>query len=201
MHRTNETLYEIYDKLTFQMHPELADNASAISLEVVRDEPHRSKGGRPTTLTKRLFLKICHLIERGSAVTHACEVCCVSYAHWRLRISRSPRLEQRYKKAEATRFELRRERALAAINKAGETSWMAFAWYLERTEPNSFSLRNKIEREVTAIPEMQIPVRVCMLPPEEFERLKENPVIKPLDENRMERLVAGIKVVYVRLTK
>jgi hypothetical protein len=53
-----------------------SDDVKSVSLEVVRDEP-RKKLGRPTTLTVRLFIKICHLVEQGMAISRACEAWCL----------------------------------------------------------------------------------------------------------------------------
>jgi hypothetical protein len=68
-----------------------------LTLEVVRDESIRRNPWRPTTLTIRRFLKICHAIEGGSAITHACESQLISYSRFRFRVSRSVRLQERLK--------------------------------------------------------------------------------------------------------
>ena len=109
---------------------------------MVTDEPTRRKPWRPITLTIRKFLRVCRLVEKGWAVTRACEAECVSYAHFRFRVSRSSRLQERLKEAETTRFHLRHEEALASVMAAGERSWMAHAWWLERCLPHLYALRN-----------------------------------------------------------
>jgi hypothetical protein len=84
---------------------------------------------------------ICHLVEEGFAITRACEVECITYARFRQRVQRSERLQARLKKAEETRFNRRHEDALEAITVAGEKSWMAYAWLLERSLPHLYALR------------------------------------------------------------
>lgn len=42
------------------------------------------------------------------------------------------------------------ERQLASIEVAGEDSWQARAWLLERTEPDDFGRRDRIEADVRA---------------------------------------------------
>jgi hypothetical protein len=184
------------------MNPEpVHHSANELELTVVREPTKPIKTGRPLRLTKRKFVAICHHIESGLAVTTSCELESVTYQIFRFRISHSARLEQRFKQAETVRSALRRERALAAINKAGESSWMAFAWYLERTEPNSFSLRNKIERELVQLADVPVQTRVCMLPSQEFDEIKADPSVKLIDDNRLERFIGGVKVAYVRLAR
>jgi hypothetical protein len=111
-----------------------------INLELV-DKPARRNPWRPTTLTVRAFLKICHNIERGFSIPNACEVEAISYRNFRHRVSRSPRLEKRLKEAEAVRFELRHEQAIVTIMAAGEKSWPAHAWWAERNLPERYALK------------------------------------------------------------
>jgi hypothetical protein len=111
-----------------------------VALELV-DKPPRRNPWRPTVLTVRKFLKICRLVEKGFAITRACEVECISYGRFRARVSRSERLQARLKNAEETRFNRRHEDALEAIMAAGEKSWLAHAWLLERTLPHLYALR------------------------------------------------------------
>jgi hypothetical protein len=82
------------------------------------------------------------LVEEGFAVSRACEAESITYSLFRLRVSRSPRLAERLKEAETTRFNLRHEQALESIMAAGERSWLAHAWFLERALPHLYSLRN-----------------------------------------------------------
>jgi hypothetical protein len=112
----------------------------SVKLEVVRDASPRPRG-RPTVLTLRRFIQICRVIEKGTCTSMACKVYQVTYSHFRFRVSRSPRLEQRLKQAEDVRFALRHDFALEAILQAGKKSWMAYAWYLERVLPDRYSLK------------------------------------------------------------
>lgn len=114
-----------------------------IKLELV-DKPPRRNPWRPTTLTVRAFVKICHHIERGFSIPNACDVEAISYRNFRHRVSRSPRLEKRLKEAEAVRFELRHEQAMATIMLAGEKSWPAHAWWAERNLPELYALKTVI---------------------------------------------------------
>jgi len=113
----------------------------AVAREIVDRPVRRNPPWRPTTLTVRKFLKICHLVEQGAAITRACEVECISYARFRFRVSNSPRLQERLKEAEKTRFDRRHEEALESIMEAGQRSWMAHAWFLERTLAHLYSQR------------------------------------------------------------
>jgi hypothetical protein len=58
----------------------------SVPLELV-DEPPRRNPWRPTVLTIRKFLHICHLVEKGFAISRACEAECVSYSRFRQRVS------------------------------------------------------------------------------------------------------------------
>jgi hypothetical protein len=62
-----------------------SEHVKNVTLELV-DKPARQNPWRPTTLTVRKFLKICHLVERGFAISRACEVECISYSHFRFRV-------------------------------------------------------------------------------------------------------------------
>jgi hypothetical protein len=132
----------------------------SFSLEVVRSEPRR-KMGRPTTLTVRLFLQICHLVERGMAISRACEACGVSYGRFRIRVSRSKRLQERLKEAETTRFNLRHEQAIESIMEAGTRSWMAHAWWAERNLPERYAMRAVSRPDTDTKPQQaEIPAEV-----------------------------------------
>jgi hypothetical protein len=98
-------------------------------------------------LTLRVFVSICHLVEQGWAITKACESQSVTYSLFRLRCSENPRLEQRIKEAEAVRFQRRHEEAVENVMRAGEKSWMAHAWFLERSAPHLWALKNVTRSE------------------------------------------------------
>lgn len=166
-----------------------------VNLEIVRDESPRPRG-RPTFLTPRLFIKICRTIERGQATSIACKLCGITYSHFRFKVARSPLWERRLKRAEACRFALRHDFALAAIIEAGKKSWMAYAWYLERTSPEKYALRT-VEREQLALEERTQPVRIIGLPENEISRLVGDEY-QQLENGSVSRVIAGIKVIYVR---
>jgi hypothetical protein len=121
-----------------------ADEAKRIEFEVVRPpgKARRNPRGQARRLTLRVFIRICHLVEAGWAITKACESESITYSLFRLRCSENPRLEQRIKEAEAIRFQRRHEEAVESVMRAGEKSWMAHAWYLERVLPNLYALKN-----------------------------------------------------------
>ena len=119
----------------------IPDGVKSISLEVVSDEPPHRNPWRPTILTIRKFLRICHLVEKGFATSRACQCECVSYCRFRARVQRSRRLQERLKQAEDIRFNLRHEEALESIMLAGQRSWLAHAWWLERNLPHLYALR------------------------------------------------------------
>lgn len=119
----------------------IPDGVKSIALEVVGDEPPRRNPWRPTILTIRKFLRICHLVEKGFATSRACQCECVSYCRFRARVQRSRRLQERLKQAEDIRFNLRHEEALESIMLAGQRSWLAHAWWLERNLPHLYALR------------------------------------------------------------
>jgi hypothetical protein len=115
-----------------------SDDVKSVVLEFIDRSARR---GRPVTLTIRRFLKICHNIEAGFSVPKACEAESVSYRNFRFRVSSNPRLQKRLKESEAVRLALRHEQALESIMAAGDRSWMAHAWFLERVWPSLYSLR------------------------------------------------------------
>jgi hypothetical protein len=125
------------------------------------ERPPRRNPWRPTTLTVRKFLRICHLVEQGFAISRACEVECITYGRFRQRVQRSARLQERLKEAEQVRFNLRHEQALESIMAAGERSWMAHAWWLERCLPHLYALRNVNRSDPSEEqPQEQIPAEV-----------------------------------------
>jgi hypothetical protein len=117
------------------------DDVKSVTLELV-DKPARRNPWRPTTLTIRVFIKICHHIEHGFSIPNACEVESISYRRFRERVANSLRLAERLKEAETVRFNFRHEQALESVMAAGERSWMAHAWWLERCLPHLYALRS-----------------------------------------------------------
>ena len=128
---------------------ETADETKSVEFEVLRPphQPRPNPRGQTRRLTLRVFVSICHLVEQGWAITKACESQSVTYSLFRLRCSENPRLEQRIKEAEAIRFQRRHEEAVESVMRAGEKSWMAHAWYLERVLPHLYSLKNVTRSE------------------------------------------------------
>jgi hypothetical protein len=114
----------------------------SVDLEVVDRLERRTKLGRPARLTLRRFLALCHDVERGWSIVKAAEAQGVTYRALRRRVAQSPRLQERLKEAGQIRFNLRVEKACESLMKAGEQSWMAHAWFLERSLPHLFALRN-----------------------------------------------------------
>ena len=123
---------------------QLADETKGVEFEVVRPayKPRGNPRGQTRRLTLRVFVRICHLVEQGWSITKACESESITYSLFRLRCSENPRLEQRIKEAEAIRFQRRHEEAVESVMRAGQKSWMAHAWYLERVLPNLYALKN-----------------------------------------------------------
>jgi hypothetical protein len=139
----------------------IPDGVKSISLEVVSDEPPHRNPWRPTILTIRKFLRICHLVEKGFATSRACQCECVSYCRFRARVQRSRRLQERLKQAEDIRFNLRHEEALESIMLAGQRSWLAHAWWLERNLPHLYALRAVARADSEQDePEPEIPAEV-----------------------------------------
>jgi hypothetical protein len=128
---------------------ETADETKRVEFEVLRPsyQVRRNPRGQTRRLTLRAFIRICHLVEQGWAITKACESQSVTYSLFRLRCSENPRLEQRIKEAEAVRFQRRHEEALESVMRAGEKSWMAHAWFLERALPHLYALKNVTRSE------------------------------------------------------
>jgi hypothetical protein len=115
--------------------------SETLNLEIVRDDPPPAKRGRPVRLNLRVFLRICRAVEKGSAITHACESELVTYSHFRFRVSKSRRLQERFKQAETCRDQVMRAEALASIRAAFPRNWPAAMTFLERMWPNEFALR------------------------------------------------------------
>ena|ERR1700730_2156363 len=128
------------------------DEAKRLEFEVVRPpgKPRRNPRGQARRLTVRAFLRVCHLVEAGWAITKACESQSVTYSLFRLRCSENPRLQERIKEAEAVRFQRRHEEAVASVMAAGEKNWVAHAWFLERAAPHLWALKNVVRSEAQA---------------------------------------------------
>lgn len=177
------------------MRPEpTSENIKSVFVEVVRDEPAR-KRGRPTTLNVRLFVCICHLVERGMAISRACEACGVSYGRFRVRVSRSKRLQERLKEAETTRFNRRHEEALESIMEAGHRSWLAHAWWAERNLPEKYALKNVNRPEPVTINDANAIIRDVMIsvPQNEFDEFKLMENTKVISNVELEHIECGVR--------
>jgi hypothetical protein len=143
------------------MNAGASDNeVKSVQLELV-DEPRHSKRGRRRLLTVRAFVKICHHIEAGFSIPNACALEQVSYRIFRTRCQENPRLEARAKAAQAVRFNLRVEQALDCIMTQAPRNWVAAGWFLERSLPSQFALRNVSRPEESSEPEQEpLPVEV-----------------------------------------
>jgi hypothetical protein len=113
-----------------------------VDFQVVDRPERRTKLGRPATLTLRRFIIICRRVESGWSIVKAAESQGVTYRALRLRVAQNPRLAERLREAEQIRFNLRCEIACESVMRAGEHSWMAHAWWLERNLPHLYALRS-----------------------------------------------------------
>jgi hypothetical protein len=98
----------------------------------------------------RRFIRICHLIERGSAITHACEQEAVTYRAFRVHVTKNPKYQRRLKEAEEIREHFLKEFHIANISQHSKRNVIASMWWLERRYPNEFALRQVIREEVNS---------------------------------------------------
>jgi hypothetical protein len=110
-------------------------------VKTVEVEVVNRRFGRVRTLTPRVFIRICRHIESGASVTDACRLESITYRAFRLRVVKNEAWQRRLKQSEQIRANVRFERACASIMAAGEVSWPAHAWWLERSYPHLFALR------------------------------------------------------------
>jgi hypothetical protein len=117
--------------------------------------------GRPRFLTARRFIRICHDIESGESIAESCRKQLISYRAFRTRVTKDPVYAARLKKAEATRQSYLLEWHMKNIREHAPHSWLASAWWCERTEPSRFALR-RVERpgEPEQQPEEPLPSQV-----------------------------------------
>lgn len=164
--------------------------------EVPSSAPYQ-KGTR-TRLTARAFLRIIKRIETGWAVTQSCRAEGLTYRRFRQLCQHWPAYQARYERAAIQRAEHRRETMEALVLHAAATNWVAAAWWLERSHPNRFSLRN-VERVAEVVDMVCQPVRVIGLPIIEIEKLV-GPDYRQLENGNVERSVGGVRVIYARIT-
>jgi hypothetical protein len=101
----------------------------------------KGRGGRPVKLNDLRFARILDLIRAGTTTTAACKVEGVTYNHWRSRIRENPEWAQRLADAEVERDDLRRDKAIEAIEAAFPKNFVAAAWWLERNYPELYALK------------------------------------------------------------
>jgi hypothetical protein len=118
-----------------------------LELEVVRSDDPR---GRPLVLNARMFIRICHAIERGENASEACRRELVTYRLFRMHVQRSPKYARRLKQAEEVREHFLREFHIANISKHSVKNVAASLFWLERRYPNEFALRTVIRDTVEA---------------------------------------------------
>jgi hypothetical protein len=179
--------------------PEDFDDSNEIQLTVVREPstPPYEKGVR-TRLTARTFLRIIKRIETGWPVTQSCKAEGLTYRRFRQLCQRWPTYQRRYEKAERQRAAHRTEAMEALVLRAAATNWCAAAWWLERTHPDRFSLRN-VERAAEVVDIVCQPTRIIGLPSSELEKLVGDQY-KQLENGSIERNVGGVRVIYARIT-
>jgi hypothetical protein len=135
-----------------KLAPEVQTNhtlAKEVELEVVEPEradpsipaDKKGRGGRPLKLNEQRFNRILELIRAGMTTTTACRVEGVTYQHWRFRIRGNSEWLQRLADAEVERDDLRRDKALEAIEAAFPKNFVAAAWLLERRYPELYALK------------------------------------------------------------
>jgi hypothetical protein len=166
-----------------------------IALTVVHDNQQPASRGRPVRLTVRKFLMVRRHVESGMTVTRSCELEGISYQIFRLRVSRSDRLQQRLKAAESVRFNRRHKEALASVMEAGHKSFIAHCWFLERCLPELYALR-KVERTVVAetTGSNVTQIRILTLPPKEFAELQKEDGYVALPDGGLEMTDGNLKI-------
>jgi hypothetical protein len=113
--------------------------------------PRRSNQQMRGIAAAKRFICACRRIELGWSATCAAEAEGFTYRRFRQLCARSS-FERRYRRAEQLRLQRRREEAEETVLAAGEKSWMARAWWLERRFPAEFALRNVQRGEGTEPP-------------------------------------------------
>src|ERR1700730_344053 len=166
-----------------------------LSLTVIPASPRA--GPTAIRLTPRVFIRILRSIRVGWSVPDACSSEFVTYRRFRQVCQQRPVYQKHYEKAERQRSRFRREHCEKIIQKHALTNWCAAAWWLERTAPESYSLKTVDRPEPAALPSSE-QVRVIGLPQEQLDKLVGDQY-KQLPNGSVERIVAGVRVVYARL--
>lgn len=103
--------------------------------------------GRKSKLTPELIVRVEQLLSAGNYVTTVCDFVGIDKSTWYRWLEQGSKEEaglfrefcDTVKKAEAGA----EVRAVTGILKAGQTSWQALAWFLERKHPEKWSSRQK----------------------------------------------------------
>ena len=105
--------------------------------------------------SKKLINNICEHIKTGLSNKDACQLEDISESEFYLWLSDGDRnplsdkekseFSESIKKARVWRI----QQLLGRIFKASDKAWQAAAWYLERTEPEEFSVKYKMEHSGT----------------------------------------------------
>lgn len=117
-------------------------------------------GGRPTKLTQEVHQKIVDALSGGTYFETACAFAGVSSSTGRDWMRRGARAKTGIYRAFHDDVDAARARAevalLMSINRSGATFWQARAWILERTHPERYSLRQRVD--VNEVGKVQITV-------------------------------------------
>jgi hypothetical protein len=124
----------------------------------------KGRGGRPLKLNEQRFSRILDHIRAGMTTTSACRVEGVTYQHWRFRIRENPQWAERLAGAELERDDLRRDKAIEALEAAFPKNFVAAAWWLERRYPELYALKT-VNRNINS---NEVPV---------FDRLTEEELL------------------------
>jgi hypothetical protein len=100
-------------------------------------KPKRKKRGRPTMFDEAARARFCGMIESGATIRYAAIRLGINRRTVRHACRADPAFAERLRLAEQDRDQA----AIGRIHNAGEKSWRAAAWLLERIAPQEFSLR------------------------------------------------------------
>ena len=120
--------------------------------------PERKKTGRPTILTETKMKAITDLLERGNTYTASAKAVGINPAtlsQWVRRGKELSMLSRQLDETERSFVEFSQAvekarataeiRAVEKIRQAGDSSWQAAAWYLERANPQDWGLIRRTE--------------------------------------------------------
>jgi hypothetical protein len=102
-------------------------------------EKPRKKLGRPAIFDEIMRARFCAMVQSGCTRRYAARRLGVSHATVNYACSNDPQFADRLRRAEQERDLT----AVGRIHNAGEKSWRAAAWLLERNVPEHFSFRNQ----------------------------------------------------------